>query len=89
MKYLSEENANSFLKCNFKDNSIYWDDGNGGVLRYRFYPEKVLTSTSKTTTRTTTTTMTTTRSTTTKSKTFLHTSKIETYYLYNSSKRKF
>ncbi|ORX43101.1 hypothetical protein BCR32DRAFT_308795 [Anaeromyces robustus] len=29
---LSKSNINTFLSCNFDDNSVYWDDGNGKVL---------------------------------------------------------
>jgi hypothetical protein len=29
---LAESNTNSFLSCDFSDNSVYWDDGNGKVL---------------------------------------------------------
>jgi len=29
---IAESNTNSFLSCDFSDNSVYWDDGNGKVL---------------------------------------------------------
>ena len=29
---LTKSNTNSFLSCDFSDNSVYWDDGNGKVL---------------------------------------------------------
>ncbi|ORX42952.1 hypothetical protein BCR36DRAFT_415805 [Piromyces finnis] len=42
---LSNRNINTFLSCNFNDNSVYWDDSNGKVLWK--YPKNELSTNTK------------------------------------------